>query len=95
MVLFFENPNFKDWNYLHYYNLKSLQIDHALLNLTSIDHKIWMYTLESECNSCPFEKLRHVNTNASEYIQFSTVYSQIWKFYDKDQGKYAYLNNVS
>lgn len=94
MVIWFENPQFEDWEYLERYNLTSLPVDHAIINLTSINHKIWMYKLESECTLCPFEKFNTVNANEYGYFIIPTVYSQTWKFFDKNQGKYAYPNNT-
>lgn len=84
----FETPNY-DWEILKKYKIQKLNIDEAILNITSTDHQIWMYSLISECYKCPFTRVKQINTNSWETLIIQTDYDKTWKFYDSDYGKYV------
>ncbi|XKL69226.1 hypothetical protein PGB90_006995 [Kerria lacca] len=88
---FLQNVDFDSWNT---FNLSKLNVDEALLNITSTFYNsVEVYFLSSDCAECPYSYVCGVNKNNSQIIRSSTKHHNFWRIYNSTNSTYKSVTN--
>ncbi|EEB18822.1 conserved hypothetical protein [Pediculus humanus corporis] len=92
MMSWIENPGLENWKGLKFSELK---VDEAFLNVSSsLEEKLWLYTLSEDCERCPYQ--RHSIINAGEnIIKMSTRRNMKMRISNDGGADYISVSNQS
>ncbi|KAL6439951.1 hypothetical protein ACFW04_002959 [Cataglyphis niger] len=72
---------------------KPLKFDEACVNVISDNnnYNMWLYSLSTDCLSCPYKRIARISTNKNSSLKFSTIDSLKWRVL-KNNGSDEYIS---
>ncbi|XP_019883449.2 heparan-alpha-glucosaminide N-acetyltransferase-like isoform X1 [Camponotus floridanus] len=70
-----------------------LKFDEACVNviLDNNNYNMWLYSLSTDCVSCPYKRIARISTNDNSSLKFSTVKTVKWRVL-KNNGNNEYIS---
>ncbi|XP_029173647.1 heparan-alpha-glucosaminide N-acetyltransferase-like isoform X2 [Nylanderia fulva] len=68
-----------------------LKFDEACVNVISDNNYTWLYSLSTDCLSCPYKRIAQISANDNSSLKFNTVETIKWRVF-KNNGTNEYIS---